>query len=467
MKKIHYLIINLFLLVIASTALAEGIKPGSFSISGIAGGYTFDSEEQLKTRPVTGIRAGYNFNRIFGVEALFNYVPTESKTTSEDADAYRYGGDLLVHFMPDTRLVPFLAVGIGAMTIEYDNLGTETSAAFNYGPGIKFFLSDNLALRGDLRHIILRNNQENLNNFEYTIGITYQFGGMRAAPAAAEAEAPVAAPVSKPEAEATPAPQAEAPLKPVPAAEPTAEMMKYCVALKIEFDIDRAEIRPQYNEEVAKVGDFMKKHPTTTAVIEGHTDEVGSDDYNMQLSQKRAESVVKYLINNFGIDASRLSARGYGKTMPVSDSKTDEARQKNRRIDAIIDCAFDFKEVTAPLERLCMNLKVQFNTDSAVISPIYYGEVNTVGEYMQKYPTTTALIEGHTDNIGGYDHNMILSQQRAESIVNYLVEKFGIDRTRLSAKGYGPNRHIAYNNTAEGRQKNRRINAVIDCVIKK
>jgi OOP family OmpA-OmpF porin len=114
-----------------------------------------------------------------------------------------------------------------------------------------------------------------------------------------------------------------------------------------------------------------------------------------------------------------------------------------------------------------MALNVEYATDSAEITPRYYDEVNKAGDYMKKYPTTTAVIEGHTDNVGGYEHNMKLSQQRAENVVNYLVEKFGIERSRLSAKGYGPNRRIAYNNTPEGRQKNRRINAIIDCVIKK
>jgi OOP family OmpA-OmpF porin len=60
---------------------------------------------------------------------------------------------------------------------------------------------------------------------------------------------------------------------------------------------------------------------------------------------------------------------------------------------------------------------------------------------------------------------MKLSQKRAESVVNYLVENFGIDRSRLDAKGYGYTRRIAYNKTREGRQKNRRVEAVIDCVI--
>jgi len=208
----------------------------------------------------------------------------------------------------------------------------------------------------------------------------------------------------------------------------------------------------------------MKKYPTTTAVIEGYTDEVGSDDYNKRLSQRRADGVVKSLVEEFGIDQSRLTAKGYGKA--VTAGKSSGVRQKNRRIDAIIDCALDAKEITSPPERLCMTLKVEYSTNSADIDPRFYGEVDKVGEYMKKYPTTTAVIEGHTDNVGGNDYNLKLSQKRAEKVVSYLEEKFGIDHSRLTAKGYGASRRIAYNDTPEGRQKNRRINAVIDCVIK-
>ena len=106
----------------------------------------------------------------------------------------------------------------------------------------------------------------------------------------------------------------------------------------MEYDICRADIRPEYHDEVAKVGDFMKKYPTTTAVIEGHTDNVGSAAYNMKLSQERAQAVVDYLVQNFGIDRSRLSAKGYGNTRRIAYNNTPEGRQKNRRIDAVIDC---------------------------------------------------------------------------------------------------------------------------------
>jgi OmpA-OmpF porin, OOP family len=242
-----------------------------------------------------------------------------------DAQAYHYGGDLLLHLLPDNNLVPYLAAGYGGITLDRDNQETITRGAFDYGAGIKYFVTDNLALRGDFRHLVFRDG-ETLFNYEYTVGITYQFGEKMPAPA----------PAAQPEPEVAPAP--EAPIEPVPAAEPTPEKMKYCVNMDIEFDIDKAEIRPQYHDEVAKVGDFMKKYPTTTAVIEGYTDEVGSDDYNMKLSQRRAESVINYLVEKFGIERSRLSAKGYGPTRRIAYNNTAEGRQKNRRINAIIDC---------------------------------------------------------------------------------------------------------------------------------
>jgi OOP family OmpA-OmpF porin len=65
----------------------------------------------------------------------------------------------------------------------------------------------------------------------------------------------------------------------------------------------------------------------------------------MDLSQARAESAVNYLVEKFGIDRSRLTAKGYGDTRPVADNATNEGRQKNRRIVANIDCAFQPQEI--------------------------------------------------------------------------------------------------------------------------
>jgi len=219
MKKISlYLVAHLFFFVLVSTATASGIRADSFTLSGIVGGYSFDGLQHLETNPVIGIRGGYNFTKYFGVEALFDYVSTKSTRTGlGDASLYRYGGDLLLHLFPENRLVPYLAAGYSGLSYDMDNQKNYTKGAFDYGPGIKYFLTDNLALRGDFRHLIFRHN-DTIFNYEYTAGLTYQFGGMK--------------PALKPVAELV------EPLEPVAAAEPTPDRMKYCLSLKIEYDID-------------------------------------------------------------------------------------------------------------------------------------------------------------------------------------------------------------------------------------
>ncbi|RNC65842.1 MAG: outer membrane beta-barrel domain-containing protein [Desulfuromonadales bacterium] len=444
-------------LALAAPTMAE-VRPGSFSITPFAGGYTFEGDQNIKGGPTFGLRGGYNFTKNLGLEGVFGYTPTEeSKGRQLDVDSYTYRLEGLYHFMPDSKFVPFLAVGAGGITQNFsDGSRYDDRNAFiaTYGGGVKYFITEAFAVRGDVRGIVDINNP--YNNVEYTIGLSYIFGGEKPV---AKAAPPAPAPYVEPAPEPAPAPLA---------AEPRPDLMKYCIDLKIEFDIDKSEIRPQYQDEVKKVADFMKKYPTTTAVIEGHTDSVGDDAYNMKLSQSRAEAVVNSLVDNFGIDRSRLSAKGYGETRPIADNATEAGKQKNRRIEAVIDCALESPKVVAQLpDRLCVTLKVQFDTDKSDIKPQYHDEIAKVGDFMKQNPTTTAIIEGHTDRIGSADYNMKLSQRRAEAVVNYLVEKFGIEKSRLSAKGYGYTRPIGYNTTAEGRALNRRINAIIDCVIKK
>ena len=440
------------LLLAMLTVAHAGVTAGSFSLSPYVGGYSFLGREHLETRPVYGLRAGYNFTKNFGTEAVFDYVRTEgSRVDNGDMNVYNWHLDALYHFMPAGPLVPYLAAGYGGQTRESEAEGEFTHGTFNYGGGVKYFLTDSLALRGDVRGLLNKHDEHTYHNIEYTVGVDFLFGGVK----------PMAAAVSQPE-----APVQEAPLAPIPAQEPTPGHFKYCITLHGEFDIDKALIRPEYRPEIERVGDFMKKYPSTTAVIEGHTDNVGNAEYNLDLSQRRAEAVVNYLVENLGIERSRLSAKGYGLTRPVADNSTDEGRQKNRRIEAIIDCAFDVKEVEPP-ERLCIYLVIDFDSGKSDIKPQYRDEIAKVGDYMKTYPTTTAVIEGHTDNVGSDEVNMKLSLERAQATVNFLVQNFGIDASRLSAKGYGATRRIAYNSTPEGRAKNRRVDAVIDCVIKR
>jgi len=98
------------------------------------------------------------------------------------------------------------------------------------------------------------------------------------------------------------------------------------------FDFDRYDIKPETYPLLNEVVTILKKNPRTKIEIEGHTDNVGSAEYNQRLSEKRAKAVMDYLVKN-GIDPERLSDRGYGLTRPVASNDTEEGRAKNRRVE--------------------------------------------------------------------------------------------------------------------------------------
>ncbi|MFH1215457.1 MAG: OmpA family protein [Pseudomonadota bacterium] len=106
--------------------------------------------------------------------------------------------------------------------------------------------------------------------------------------------------------------------------------------LKVLFDFDKDAVRPSAQDRLAEFAAFMNKYPNTNAVLEGHTDNYGSEAYNIRLSQRRADSVKKYMIEKFNINPARLSTQGYGFSRPIATNKTAEGRQENRRVVAVI-----------------------------------------------------------------------------------------------------------------------------------
>ncbi len=100
----------------------------------------------------------------------------------------------------------------------------------------------------------------------------------------------------------------------------------------ILFDFDRATLQQESNKQLQDVLTLLATNPDLRLEIQGHTDSDGSADYNMQLSQRRSESVLNYLVL-FGVEPSRLKATGYGESMPVAPNDTDENKAMNRRVE--------------------------------------------------------------------------------------------------------------------------------------
>lgn len=102
----------------------------------------------------------------------------------------------------------------------------------------------------------------------------------------------------------------------------------------IQFDSDSAKIRPESEQTLRLVVDVLKKDSSLQVLIEGHTDSSNTDEYNQRLSQKRAEAVVGWLVQN-GIAANRVSAQGLGESRPASDNDTPQGRALNRRVEIV------------------------------------------------------------------------------------------------------------------------------------
>jgi len=119
------------------------------------------------------------------------------------------------------------------------------------------------------------------------------------------------------------------------------------------------------------------------------------------------------------------------------------------------------------LEKGRATINVEFDFNKATIKPTFHKEIQKFADAMKNYPDLKVVIEGHTDNVGGKIPNEKLSEQRADSVKNYLIKKFGIEESRLTAKGYGMSKPLTSNKTQEGRQKNRRVEAAVDYTIKK
>jgi outer membrane protein OmpA-like peptidoglycan-associated protein len=108
-------------------------------------------------------------------------------------------------------------------------------------------------------------------------------------------------------------------------------------ALHVTFAFNSAEIAPESIPVLKSLGEALKSNELGTSCmqIEGHTDSKGSEAYNQKLSERRAQSVIRYLVKSLGVEEDRLLAAGKGEIEPIGDNGTDAGRQKNRRVQVV------------------------------------------------------------------------------------------------------------------------------------
>jgi len=432
MKKLFMLTVVLLVMFAVTAAQAE-VRAGSFSITPFAGGYFFEGNENLKDTYTLGLRAGFNLTENVGLEGFLSWIPTELEDYpgNHKENLYGYGLECLIHLFPEGSVVPFVAAGVGGMYYSGNEFEKADKLAVDYGAGVKFFITDNVALRADVRHILPLNDK--YNDLLVSLGVNFTFGGHKKVvdsdqdgvfddvdkcpntplgvvvdkdgcpvdsdkdgvpdyldkcpntpegvvvdkdgcpldsdkdgvpdyldkcPNTPEGvvvdkdgcpldsdkdgvpdyldkcpDTPLGVKVDK---DGCPPPPPPPPPPPAPAPKPVI-IEKGRQTLNVEFDFDKSTIKKGYYNDINSLVKVMKDYPDLNVVIEGHTDSVGNDAYNKKLSQRRAESVKKYMVENGGIDANRLKAEGFGESKPIASNKTKEGRQQNRRVEAAVD----------------------------------------------------------------------------------------------------------------------------------
>ena len=140
---------------------------------------------------------------------------------------------------------------------------------------------------------------------------------------------------------------------------------------------------------------------------------------------------------------------------PEPEQKQEPEQAPEEAIKEVIEEAVkeEKKECTIDFEKISNQNLFEFDSDK--ITEDNHAGLDVVAEFLKATPNVTVKIEGHTDNIGSQEYNQNLSERRAKSVANYLINK-GVEKERLSTEGFGFSRPIASNKTAEGRAQNRR-----------
>jgi len=300
---------------------------------------------------------------------ILGTTSTDYTVGSDDTYVTRFFTNLINEYEMNETASLYSLVGLGYEAFSKEKYENEDGGFVNYGLGLKFKLSESVSLKTDVRHLI---NFEGDNNLLYTLGLGISFGEKsKATPVIKEVKkekmkevikeepiildddkdgvinskdkcltTPMGAQVNQHGCELDDDKDGVVNSKDkcpdtIQGAVVDKNGCVVTVNLHINFDTDSSVIKNTYGNKIEEFADFLKKYPSVKAKIEAHTDSTGSQQYNEKLSQRRANSAVKALVD-LQIDANRLEAIGYGELKPIQSNKTKEGRASNRRVEAII-----------------------------------------------------------------------------------------------------------------------------------
>lgn len=324
-------------LLSVATALVAG-STNDYEVSGVIG----NVQHLGKSHPLSdelsyGIRAGARFAPWLIGELGYDRVQADyTKISSKDTALNRYSMNGLFEYTRYNTYIPYFILGGGYENVSSDIDNYMESEWFaNYGAGMRFVLDKNFHMKLEGKHAIRRDGRNSfLSSINFVIPFGYAEPARKAEPVKAVEPKPVAK-VEEPkdsDKDGVFDNKDKCPDTPKGFSVDTDGCeVKYTFI--VQFDFDKYAIKPEFVSDVNNFVAFMKKNQGVKAEIGGHTDSVGSDAYNMTLSDKRAKTVMNEVVKQ-GINQDRVSYKGYGESQPVADNKNAEGRYKNRRIEA-------------------------------------------------------------------------------------------------------------------------------------
>lgn len=243
-----------------------------------------------------------------------------------------------------------------------------------------------------------------------------------------------------------------------------AERLKYSLenfgkaVVYVNFKEAQTTLQPIGIKAVDEIARLFEIDKDIKISIEGHTDNAGTPEYCKRLSAERNRSIENRLKEK-KVGTEHLKFVAYGSSRMITDNSTNDAKARNRRIELIkinVDESAMKKAIEQDGKAI---LQITFESGKSIIKPEGLEIVDEIAKLMINDPQLKLSIEGHTDNVGSAIMNKKLSIERAQAVVNRLVE-LKIERNRLQPTGFGLERPMVPNNTAENKEKNRRVEIV-------
>jgi OOP family OmpA-OmpF porin len=310
----------------------------------VGAGYWFFDRDDVQgfapddtSTPVAGLEWALNDN--WAAEAMFTYDDSGEFKNGPDMDVTSwqvgmlyYGGSYIGEPM---RLRPYAVLGAGEIKLEADDFDT-VETTVNAGAGVRWMFGKRMGMRLEARAV--HSLDESETDMLVSAGLNYFFGNVD--------PDPVALVPMDSDGDGVTDDKDLCPDTPVGTRVdadgcPLAVAQVASIKLMVNFGFDSTAVEEKYFADLGELAEFLKRFSDVQVDVEGHTDSTGPENYNQILSQRRAQAVVDLLVNQHGIEASRLEAKGFGQSNPVASNDTEEGRAENRRVMATLEVEYE------------------------------------------------------------------------------------------------------------------------------